>query len=57
LTAYSNKPKRFLDRLYFQDGGNPFDSTCCAGFDLSASRCVPLAEHFIESLPEYALLR
>jgi uncharacterized protein DUF1837 len=55
LTAYSNKPTRFLDRLYFQDGGNPVDGICCAGFELKAWRCVPFAEHLIEWLPEYAL--
>jgi len=55
LTAYSNKPKRFLDRLYFQEGGNPVDGICCAGFELKAWRCVPFAEHLIEWLPEYAL--
>jgi len=55
LTAYDNKPKRFLERLYFQDGGNPVDSICCAGFELKAWRCVPFAEHLIEWLPEYAL--
>jgi len=55
LTAYSNKPKRFLERLYFQDGGNPVDGICCAGFEMKAWRCVPFAEHLIEWLPEYAL--
>lgn len=55
MTAYSNKPKRFLDRLYFQGGGNPVDGICCAGFELKAWRCVPFAEHLIEWLPEYAL--
>lgn len=55
MTAYSNKPKRFLERLYFQDVGNPVDGICCAGFELKAWRCVPFAEHLIEWLPEYAL--
>jgi hypothetical protein len=55
LTAYNNKPRRFFERLYFQDGGNPVDSICCAGFELKAWRCVPFAEHLIEWLPEYAL--
>lgn len=55
MTAYANKPKRFLERLYFQDGGNPVDGICCAGFELKAWRCVPFAEHLIEWLPEYAL--
>jgi Cap4 SAVED domain len=55
VTAYNNKPKRFLERLYFQDGGNPLESVCCAGFELNAWRCVPFAEHLIEWLPEYAL--
>jgi len=55
LTAYSNKPKRFLERLFFQDGGNPVNGICCAGFELKAWRCVPFAEHLIEWLPEYAL--
>lgn len=55
MTAYSNKPKRFLERLYFQDAGNPVNGICCAGFELKAWRCVPFAEHLIEWLPEYAL--
>ncbi|GHD55487.1 hypothetical protein GCM10017083_34480 [Thalassobaculum fulvum] len=55
MTAYSHKPKRFLERLYFQDGGNPVEGICCAGFELSAWRCIPFAEHLIEWLPEYAL--
>jgi len=55
LSAYKNKPKRFLERLYFQDGSNPVDGICCAGFELKAWRCVPFAEHLIEWLPEYAL--
>jgi hypothetical protein len=55
VTAYNYKPKRFLERLYFQDGGNPVEGVCCAGFELKAWRCVPFAEHLIEWLPEYAL--
>lgn len=55
MTAYNFKPKRFLERLYFQEGGNTVDSICCAGFELKAWRCVPFAEHLIEWLPEYAL--
>lgn len=55
MSAYKNKPKRFLERLYFQDGGNPVEGVCCAGFELKAWRCVPFAEHLIEWLPEYAL--
>lgn len=55
MTAYNFKPKRFLERLYFQDGGNPVEGVCCAGFELKAWRCVPFAEHLIEWLPEYAL--
>ncbi len=55
MTAYNNKPKRFLERLYFQGSGNPVEGVCCAGFELKAWRCVPFAEHLIEWLPEYAL--
>lgn len=55
MSAYNNKPKRFLERLYFRDGGNPVEGVCCAGFELKAWRCVPFAEHLIEWLPEYAL--
>lgn len=55
MSAYTNKPKRFLERLFFKDGGNPVDGICCAGFELKAWRCVPFAEHLIEWLPEYAL--
>ncbi|MFG1404393.1 HamA C-terminal domain-containing protein [Xanthobacter sediminis] len=55
MSIYKNKPRRFLERLHFQDGGNPIDGICCAGFELKAWRCVPFAEHLIEWLPEYAL--
>jgi uncharacterized protein DUF1837 len=55
LTAYVHKPKRFLQRLHFDESGNPEQSICCAGFELTAWRCVPFAEHLIEWLPEYAL--
>ena len=55
LSTYENKPKRFLERLYFKDGDNPVDGICCAGFELKAWRCIPFAEHLIEWLPEYAL--
>ncbi len=55
MTAYSHKPKRFLERLHFDETGNPVDCICCAGFELQAWRCVPFAEHLIEWLPEYAL--
>lgn len=55
MTAYNNRPKRFLDRLYFQEDDNPVGGICCAGFELRAWRCVPFAEHLIEWLPEYAL--
>lgn len=55
MNAYAHKPKRFLERLYFNDGGNPVDVICCAGFELKAWRCIPFAEHLIEWLPEYAL--
>jgi Cap4 SAVED domain len=55
LSNYAYKPKRFLDRLYFDETGNPVQTICCAGFELNAWRCVPFAEHLIEWLPEYAL--
>lgn len=55
MSVYNNKPKRFLERLYFQDGSNPVEGVCCAGFELKAWRGVPFAEHLIEWLPEYAL--
>jgi hypothetical protein len=55
LSAYSHKPKRFFERVYFDEKGNLIDSICCAGFELQAWRCVPFAEHLIEWLPEYAL--
>jgi hypothetical protein len=55
LSAYNHKPTRFLERLYFDESGNPVDSICCAGFELKAWRCIPFAEHLIEWLPEYAL--
>jgi hypothetical protein len=55
LGAYDHKPKRFLERLYFQESGNPVQSVCCAGFELQAWRCKPFAQHLIEWLPEYAL--
>jgi hypothetical protein len=55
LTVYANKPRRFLERLYFDEGANPVQSICCAGFEMSAWRCTPFAEHLVEWLPEYAL--
>jgi hypothetical protein len=55
LSAYKHKPKRFLERLFFQETGNPVNGICCAGFELKAWRCVAFAEHLIEWLPEYAL--
>ena len=55
MTAYEHKPKRFLERLYFNDGGNFVEGICCAGFEVKAWRCVPFAEHLMEWLPEYAL--
>jgi Cap4 SAVED domain len=55
LSAYLHKPKRFLERLHFEEAGNPMQTICCAGFELSAWRCVPFAEHLLEWLPEYAL--
>ena len=55
MSAYDHKPRRFLERLHFKDQGNPIDGICCAGFELTAWRCVPFAEHLIEWLPEYAL--
>lgn len=55
MSSYSHKPRRFLERLYFDESGNPVDNICCAGFELQAWRCVPFAEHLIEWLPEYAL--
>lgn len=55
MTAYAHKPKRFLERLYFNEDVNPVDGILCAGFELKAWRCIPFAEHLIEWLPEYAL--
>ena len=55
LSNYAYKPKRFLDRLYFDETGNPVQTICCAEFELNAWRCVPFAEHLIEWLPECAL--
>lgn len=55
VTNYNNKPKRFLERVYFQADSNPVEGVCCAGFEFNAWRCVPFAEHLIEWLPEYAL--
>lgn len=55
VSIYDHKPRRFLERLFFKDGGNPIDGICCAGFELKAWRCIPFAEHLIEWLPEYAL--
>lgn len=55
MSVYNVKPRRFLERLYFGDNGNPVEGICCAGFELNAWRCVPFAEHLIEWLPEYAL--
>src|SRR5262249_362857 len=55
LTNYVYKPKGFLERLYFDETGNPVQTICCAGFEFSAWRCIPFAEHLVEWLPEYAL--
>jgi hypothetical protein len=55
LTSYIYKPRRFIERLYFDEIGNPAQTICCAGFELNAWRCIPFAEHLIEWLPEYAL--
>src|SRR3712207_6787165 len=46
---------RSLERLHFNDKGNPVEGICCAGFELKAWRCGPFAEHLMEWLPEYAL--
>ena len=55
MSPYSNKPHRFLERLYFAPGDDPIETLCCAGFELQAWRCKPLAKHLIEWLPDYAL--
>ena len=55
LSVYNDKPKRFLERLFFDEAGNPTQKICCAGFELEAWRCVPFASHLVEWLPEYAL--
>ncbi|MGQ0445651.1 MAG: HamA C-terminal domain-containing protein [Beijerinckiaceae bacterium] len=55
MTSYVYKPRRFLERHYFDETVNTLETICCAGFELSAWRCVPFAEHLIEWLPEYAL--
>jgi hypothetical protein len=55
LSNYAHKPKRLLERLYFDESGNTVQTICCAGFELNAWRCIPFAEHLIEWLPEYAL--
>ena len=55
MSVYSNKPKRFLERLYFQQDTRISEGICCAGFELKAWRCIPFAEHLMEWLPEYAL--
>jgi hypothetical protein len=55
LGVYDDKPKRFLERLFFDEAGNPTKKICCAGFELEAWRCQPFARHLIEWLPEYAL--
>jgi Cap4 SAVED domain len=55
LGVYDDKPKRFLERLFFDEAGNPTKKICCAGFELEAWRCEPFARHLIEWLPEYAL--
>lgn len=55
MSIYGYKPKRFLERLYFQDDKKFVDGIYCAGFEFKAWRCIPFAEHLIEWLPEYAL--
>ncbi len=55
MTIYSNKPNSFLQRLHFSSDGEPIETLCCAGFELSAWRCKPFAKHLLEWLPDYAL--
>ncbi|RYZ91943.1 MAG: DUF1837 domain-containing protein [Proteobacteria bacterium] len=55
MTAYSQKPDRFLERLHFSSDSSPIETLCCAGFQLEAWRCKPFARHLIEWLPDYAL--
>lgn len=55
MGVYDHKPKRFLERLFFDEAGNPKQKICCAGFELEAWRCKPFASHLVEWLPEYAL--
>jgi len=56
LGIYDDKPKRFLERLFFEEKQDLSQKICCAGFELEAWRCEPFASHLIEWLPEYALI-
>lgn len=56
MSVYDHKPKRFLERVFFDEMENPTRKICCAGFELEAWRCMPFAKHLVEWLPEYALL-
>lgn len=55
MSPYAIKPKRLIERLHFASGNNPVETLCCAGFELKAWRCLPLANHLIDWLPDYAL--
>ena len=55
MGIYDNKPKCFLERLYFKEAGNLTQNIYCAGFEIGAWRCAPFASHLVEWLPEYAL--
>ena len=54
MSAYSNKPARFLTKIH-ENSIAPQRRTYCAGFELESWRCDGLADHLISWLPEFAL--
>jgi hypothetical protein len=53
---YDIKPRRFLERVFFEEKPDLSQKICCAGFEFQAWRCDAFADHLIEWLPEYALV-
>jgi len=56
MSIYTKKPTRFFESLH-DDSGVPIGSNIyCAGFECKKWRCIPMADHLVEWLPDYALL-
>ncbi len=55
MSVYDFKPDRFLEQRHSDPKQSPKRDVYCAGFELAQWRCVPLAYHLVEWLPDYAL--